>query len=65
VIGLDVNSIGPVGVKSVAEALKVNSTLQTIDLLSNWIRNEGAKALAEAVKVNRVLQKIKLGVNDI
>jgi hypothetical protein len=49
---ISANSIGAGGAKAVAEALKVNSTLQTIYLYSNIIGDEGAKAIAEALKVN-------------
>jgi Ran GTPase-activating protein (RanGAP) involved in mRNA processing and transport len=49
----------------VAEAIKVNSTLQTIHLRENRIGDEGAKALAEAIKVNLKLERIDLGDNRI
>jgi hypothetical protein len=48
------------GAKSIAEAIKVNSILEKIDLNSNGIGNEGAKAVAEALKVNSTMQTIKL-----
>jgi hypothetical protein len=64
-IGLRGLRIGAEGAKAVAEALKVNSTLQTIDLDYNGIGDEGAKAAAEAIKVNSTLQTIYLDYNGI
>ena len=52
---LDSNSIGDDGAKAIAEALKVNAVLTSLDLRYNNIRVDGAsKAIAEAVKVNLV-----------
>ena len=48
-----------------AEALKTNAALQTLDLDSNSIRAEGAAALAEALKTNEVLQYLYLESNSI
>ncbi|KAL7480870.1 hypothetical protein ACHAW6_006537 [Cyclotella cf. meneghiniana] len=48
-----------------AEALKINQALQTIDLGANLIGSEGARNLAEALKVNEILQRINLQRNLI
>ena len=48
-----------------AEALKVNSALQELNILFNNISDEGAEALAEALRVNTALQELNLGFNDI
>jgi hypothetical protein len=45
------------GAKAIAEALKVNAVLTTLNLGYNSIGDEGAKAIAEALKVNAVLEK--------
>ena len=45
---MDTNKIGAEGAKHLAEALKINKTLTTIDLHGNKIGAEGAKAMAEA-----------------
>jgi Ran GTPase-activating protein (RanGAP) involved in mRNA processing and transport len=42
-----------------------NSTLQMIDLSSNYIGSEGAKLISEAIKENSVLQVIYLQNNEI
>jgi Ran GTPase-activating protein (RanGAP) involved in mRNA processing and transport len=48
---------------NIAEAIKVNSTIQKIVLDSNKIGDEGARYLAEAIKVNSELQHISLKYN--
>jgi Ran GTPase-activating protein (RanGAP) involved in mRNA processing and transport len=48
-----------------AFAIKVNSTLQNINLSRNSIGNKEAKWIAEAIKINSTLQKIELAFNDI
>ena len=53
------------GVIAIAEALKINSTLQTIYLDYNEIGVEGAIAIAEALKINSTLQEINLDDNEI
>ena len=51
-LSLGSNKISEEGAKALAEAVKVNSALQKLDLLrTNNISDEGAKALAEALKV--------------
>lgn len=59
-VNLGCNSLGDNDAERVAEALKVNTTLQTLYLLSNKITDEGARHLAEALKVNTALQKLDL-----
>jgi hypothetical protein len=55
-----VSGIGPEGAKHVAEGLKGNRTLKTLDLSSCFIRNDGAEYIAEALKVNQTLQTLNL-----
>ncbi len=66
------NQIGAKGAEAIAEALKVNGSLQNLELTSiavmlliylliaNQIGDKGAEAIAEALKVNKVLQKLIL-----
>ena len=50
----------------IADAVKYNFTLQTIDLGSNEIGAEGAKALAEALRENTTaLRKLNIAYNNI
>jgi Ran GTPase-activating protein (RanGAP) involved in mRNA processing and transport len=49
------NSIGSNGGQALAEALKSNSTLTTLDLAGNSIGSNGGQALAEALKSNSTL----------
>ncbi|KAG0375797.1 hypothetical protein BGX24_008647 [Mortierella sp. AD032] len=48
-----------------AEALKTNSTLTTLDLKHNSIGDNGAKTLAEALKTNSTLTTLYLQGNSI
>ena len=58
------NSIGEDGAKAIAEALKVNPVLTSLELGGNrLIGDDGAKAIAEALKVNPVLTKLDLKYN--
>jgi hypothetical protein len=65
-LGLSSNKIGDEGAKpkAIAEALKVNAVLTSVDLRLNSIRDDGAKAIAEALKVNAVLTKLDLEYNS-
>ena len=49
------NNIGATGATALAEALKVNSTIITLNLRNNNIGDTGATALAEALKVNSTI----------
>ena len=53
------------GGEALAEALKTNATLQTLDLGGNRILCEGAEALAKALKVNSSLHTLGLCDNMI
>ena len=48
-----------------SEALKENTTLQSLNLHRNSIGDEGAKALSEALKENTTLQSLNLQSNSI
>ena len=50
---------------SLAEAMKVNTTLTQLDLLYNDIGAAGAASLAEAMKVNTTLTQLDLLYSDI
>ena len=43
-----------------AEALRENSTLQQLELVSNDIGNEGAQAIAEALRENSTLLYLEM-----
>jgi Ran GTPase-activating protein (RanGAP) involved in mRNA processing and transport len=53
------------GVKEVAEALKVNKTLRSVDLSRNQIGVGAAKAIANALKVNKTLRSVDLSRNQL
>ena len=45
---------------AIAEALKVNTVMTTLDLKANSIGDDGAKAIAEALYVNTVMTTVDL-----
>ena len=53
------------GANSLAQALRVNTSLSSLDLRSNSIGDEGANSLAEALIVNTSLSSLDLGYNSI
>ena len=58
-------NIGYEGAWLISNALKLNSTVQTIDLGFIKLGDEGTSAITEALKTNSTLQEISLAVNDI
>lgn len=50
--GID-NNVGGAGAKALADALRVNQTLDTLDLFNARVDQAGVAALAEALKVNQ------------
>ena len=50
------NKIGYDGAKEIADALKHNTSLQSLDLSYNEIGDDGAKEIADALKKNASLQ---------
>jgi hypothetical protein len=65
VIDLSFIEIGVDGVRAIAEALKVNSTLLKVYFHDNGIGSGGAQAIAEALRFNSVLREISLSNNWI
>ena len=53
------------GAKSLAEGLKINETLQELNLRKNGISPEGAKSLAQSLKINSTLKELDLFRNSI
>eukprot|EP00965_Chrysotila_dentata_P037276 1240561-Pleurochrysis_carterae.AAC.3 len=57
--------VGIKGAKSLAEALKVNTRIKSLNLGDNWFADEGTQAVAEALKVNATLTSLNLSDNKI
>ena len=57
--------IGDEGAKALAEALKVNATVETLSLVRCGIGDDGAAALAEALRSNTSLTRLDLCGNGI
>ena len=53
------NDIGAEGAKALADALKFNAVLTTLELYRNGIGAEGAVAMTDALKVNVALTFLK------
>ncbi|XP_025225524.1 NLR family CARD domain-containing protein 3 [Theropithecus gelada] len=64
-IRLSSNSIGDGGSKALAEALKVNQGLESLDLQSNSISDAGVAALMGALCTNQTLLSLSLRENSI
>jgi len=64
-ITLDNKKIGEADVTTLADALKINTSVTSIDLNFNKIGGAGAMVLAEAIKVNTGITSIELQCNDI
>ena len=54
------SGIGDLGAAAIAAAIEVNTSLSTLELRANPIRNAGAAAIAEALKGNSVVTKLDL-----
>lgn len=58
-------SLGCDGAALLGEGLKVNQTLQCVDVAYNMIEAEGSGALGEALKINQSIEKIDLSGNSM
>ena len=58
------HNIGKEGAAAIAEVLKVNSTLTSLDLGYNWIEKEDTVLIVEALKVNSTLTSLDLRGNN-
>ncbi|CAF0985180.1 unnamed protein product [Didymodactylos carnosus] len=59
------NCIWEEGAKAIAEALKINSTLTSVDMGYSSTSEEGAKALEEGLKMNLTLTSLAIGIHTI
>ncbi|MEQ2215668.1 hypothetical protein XENOCAPTIV_004123 [Xenoophorus captivus] len=59
------NSIGSKGAKFLAEALKMNQALISINFQNNSIAEEGAQAIAEVLQCNRKLVSLNMRKNTV
>lgn len=67
IVELDLSrqNLGNEGARLIAEALKVNSVLSTLNLKSNLLDIEGIRAIAQALKGNYVLNTLDLTLNAL
>ena len=59
------NMITSEGATKIAEAIKVNKTLQHLNLFNNHISDDGAAAISDALKTNNSLQILDMSDNNI
>jgi hypothetical protein len=59
------NDIGPEGAGEIAESLKVNRSLTSLEIIDDHIALEGSRALAEVLLSNPVLSSLILQNNSI
>jgi len=57
--------VGADGARAIADALRVNSTLQALGLSDNGVGADGARAIAGALRENSTLQKLYLSWNNV
>jgi Leucine-rich repeat (LRR) protein len=50
---------------ALGEALRLNTTLTSLDLVEGFFRDEGVRALGEALRLNSTLTSLNLGCNEI
>jgi hypothetical protein len=61
---LPLNPVGTAGVKALSAMLKINTTLQVLDLRTTFIDNQiAARALGQAIAENKSLVELKLSGN--
>ena len=59
------NKITSEGAKLIAVAIKMNNTLQELDISDNNISDDGAAAISDALKSNDMLQILDMSCNNI
>ena len=59
------NEIGPEAGQYIANCLKANQTLDTLDLRWNSLGNQGAKAILKGLNVNKYLMILELTGNKV
>lgn len=65
VVSLRGNRITDIGAKGIANSLRTNRTLVSLNLFDNKIQKTGAEYFGEALKANSTLQSLLLGKNNI
>lgn len=64
-LNLSLNGIDIQGARSLARALKVNSSIKTLILIENNMAEGGGVALCQALRTNRTLTCLELGFNKL
>ncbi len=65
VLGLRNCNLGEGGARAMLEFLRLNTTLEKLDLYKNKLGDGGARALAEALGRNTTLRSLNLEFNDL
>ena len=62
-VDMSSNAMSDVGARSLAEMLRVNTTLKDLDLTHNYFYDSSIAALADALRVNSTLTRLVLSTN--
>eukprot|EP01012_Entosiphon_sulcatum_P007613 TRINITY_DN13914_c0_g1_i1.p1 TRINITY_DN13914_c0_g1~~TRINITY_DN13914_c0_g1_i1.p1 ORF type:complete len:277 (-),score=31.73 TRINITY_DN13914_c0_g1_i1:1-831(-) len=59
------NKLGPLGARAIADFLKANRTVRTLELSSNFLEDEGASTIAAGLEANSTVEYLGLADNQI
>jgi len=59
------NLLGEGGGQAIAAALRLNSTVTSLDLWDNWLGEGGGQAIAAALRETHTLTELNLGDNSL
>jgi hypothetical protein len=57
--------LGEGGGRALAETLRLNTTLTSLDLYKNGLGEGGGRALAETLRLNTTITELQLGFNAL
>ena len=64
-LDLSCNSLGYSGIETLANALKINTTIKKLNLFHNLCDVNGARRIGDVLKINSTLEELDIGYNRI